>query len=150
MTVITGTIKTIDYPDDAALTTVKDLLNDLERYLAVEIPVEKITNVFVSIDEPEVTERDIIWYRVDSSGNFKGQYVYIQNKWIQMFPPPNGIFRMYGDSRAIPPGYALIDNTLDGFTAAMVAGIRGNANANWVADPTGTYFLVFDVVYVGL
>lgn len=144
---ITGTVKLIDFPDDACLTTVKDLLMDLERYLAIELPVESITNVVVSSSEPDLTDRDIIWYRVDNSGNFIGQFVYVQGEWLQMFPPPQAIFKMYGSSLEIPPGYALITAGTPGMTDAMVDKLR----LSWSINPQNqNEWVLFDVVYVGL
>lgn len=144
---ITGTVKLIGFPDDECLTTVKDLLMNLEQYLAIELPVEQVTNVFVSSSEPDITDRDIIWYRVDNAGNFIGMFVFVQGQWLQMFPPPNGIFRMYGSSLQIPEGYQLITTDTPGFSSGMVSHLQSQWDAD--EDNPGSW-LIFDVVYVGL
>ena len=143
---ITGAIKVIDVPEDASLTTVRDLLQQLERYLAVEFDVDKITNVVVSSLEPEVSERDIVWFRLDNAGNFIGVFVFVQGQWLQMFPCPNEVTKVTGDSRNPPPGYALVSTELAGFTTAMVNKLQ----TEWELDPSETYYVIFHVVYVGL
>lgn len=144
---ITGVIKVTDLPDDTCLTTVRELILSLERFLAVEFDAEQVTNVIVSSVEPETTERNIIWFRTDNSGNFLGINVFIQGEWIQMFPPPNSIIRMYGRSTELPQGYALVSTSVPGFTPPMVAKLQ----ESWVLQqPGGQYYVLFDVVYVGL
>lgn len=143
---VTGAVKVIDFPDDTCLTTVKALLMDLERYLAIELKVESITNVFVTSTEPDAADRDIIWFRIDTAGNFIGIFIYVQGQWVQMFPAPNQIIRMYGNSNDIPIGFALIDANTPGFTSAMVTAITDT----WLLDSTNSYYVIFDVVYVGL
>lgn len=144
---IVGSIKVIDVPDDATLTTVKDLLVSLERFLAVEIDAEQITNVYVGNQEPDTTDRQVIWVRMDNSGNFVGLFVFIQGTWLQMLPPPNGIFRVFGRSDELPPGYALADENIVGISHTMDAALKGTWYPSAPLD--GIYF-IFDVVYVGL
>lgn len=143
---ITGEVKVIDIPDDVCLTTVRELFLLLEKHLAVEFGVERITNVVVSSEEPATTDTDVIWFRLDNSGNFRGIYVYVQGQWLQMFPPPESIIKMYGDSRDIPPGYQLITNDTAGFTTAMVTKLQ----TEWLLAPAETHYVIFHVVYVGL
>ena len=143
---ITGAVKVIDLPEDAGVVTAKELIKSLERYLAVEFEVEQITNVVVSPSEPDVSERNVIWEKLDNSGNFVGRFNFIQGKWIQTFPVPNGIYKHYGNSNEIPEGYALYDETLPGVTAAMAA----HRQSTWLLEPGGNYFVEFDIVYVGL
>ena len=144
---ITGAIKTINVPDDMTLTTVRDLVLQLSQLLAVEFDVSKLTNVVVSNDEPSQADKDVIWFKVDNSGNFAGVYVYVQSAWTQMFPCPQSLYKVYGDSRQLPAGYALVSNTLSGFTAAMVAKLQ----EEWLLIPgTTDAYSIFHVVYVGV
>lgn len=144
---ITGVVKIQDFPEEASLTTVRDLLMSLERYLVVELPTERITNVYVSFNEPNVTERDVVWYRLDAAGNYKGQYIYVGGQWVQMHPPPQEIVKMYGRSDEIPVGYELVSNSIPGFTPDMVSKLI----TEWEEHPedAGVY-VIFHVVYVGL
>lgn len=143
---ITGAIRVINVPDDATITSARALIKSLEQFLAIDLPVDRITNVMVGSSEPEISNRDILWFKLDTAGNFKGLFVFVQGKWIQMFPHPSQIFRVYGDSREIEPGFALVTNDLPGFTAAMVDALE----SQWVRDITDTYWQIFDVVYIGL
>lgn len=145
---VTGAIKVLGVPDDACITTVRDLILQLEKYLAVEFDEEKITNVIVSNAEPDTTSRDILWYRIDNGGNFVGLYVFMQGQWIQQFPPPNQIVKVYGRSDELEPGYVLLDATIPGFTELMIAKLQ----EEWYPDPVDEpeYYTIFHVVYVGL
>ena len=143
---ITGAVKVIDVPDDACLTTVRDLLLSLQKYLAVEFGVERITNVAVSSDEPGDMDRDMVWFRLDNAGNFLGIFVFVQGSWVQMFPPPGALYKIVGDSASPPDGYALVTNLLPQFTDAMVAKLQ----QEWVPAPNGIDYRIFHVVYVGL
>lgn len=144
---ITGAVKIKDFPEEEALTTVTELLQSLEKYLLVQLPVEAITNVYVSADEPTVTERDIVWFKLDSSGNYAGQFIYVAGTWVQMHPPPQQIIRMYGDSNNIPTGYSLITEDTPNFTSAMASHLQ----ADWMVDPEDSErYLIFDVVYSGV
>jgi hypothetical protein len=147
---VTGAIKVLDVPDDACLTTMRDLVLQLEKYLAVEFEEEKITNVVVSAVEPDTTSRDVLWFRIDSSGNPIGLYAFTQGVWYQEFPPPQQVIRMYGRSDEVPPRYALLDESIAGIPAGSNTAIR----ENWVLHPDqggnpGIY-IVFEVVKVGL
>lgn len=143
---ITGVVKVLDVPDDACLTTVRDLVLQLEKYLAVEFDTEKITNVVVGTAEPDTTDRDVIWFRIDNSGNFLGVFVFVQGQWLQMFPPPFTLFRMYGASNDLPEGYVLASADIAGISEAMETAIK----ATWTEHPTEDYYVIFDVVYVGI
>jgi hypothetical protein len=146
MTNVTGAIKAVDLPEDFCITTTRELVKALERYLAVEFGVEQITNVVVSSAEPDAADRDIIWFRLDTSGNFLGIYVFVQGQWDQMFPAPSSVVKMYGDSRDVPRGYALVTEDLAGFTLGMVTKLQ----EEWLRDPGDTYWMIFHVVYTGL
>jgi hypothetical protein len=144
---ITGAIKALDVPEDFCLTNIPNLIRDLENLLAVEFDVENITNVSVSSSAPDTTDRDVVWFKTDNSGNLTGINLFIQGQWRQMFPPPSGIVKAYGDSNSPDDGYVLVTSALPGFTDAMVAKLQ----ESWLLHPTevGRY-VIFDVVYVGL
>lgn len=147
MTLITGAIKLIDQPDQVTFTTVTRLLQDLTRYLAIEFDAEKLTNIVISHVEPDVANRSVIWVRLNNAGNVSGLNVYAQGTWLQIFPPPQALFRMYGRSDAVPPGFYLVSEDTPGFTEDMVTALQ----AQWheIDGETGVYD-IFDVVYRGL
>lgn len=131
-------------PDLACFKCFEDLLQALPSYLFAEIPIT-ITNIVFSSTQPLDTQRDYIWFRRDNSGGFLGIYLYVGGQWQQIYPTPNGIFRMYGDSRDIPPGYLLADADNPNLTAAMATHLE----TQWLLDPTLTYYVIFDVTYEG-
>lgn len=145
---ITGAIKALSVPENFCLTDLRQLVLDLTRLLTVEFDVSKITNVVVSFDEPDSSQRDVIWFRLNASGNFSGIFVFSAGQWLQMFPVQNQLYRVYGNSNNIPPGYALVQAGLAGITSDMYTAIE----ATWTwDDPMGqNYYIIFDVVYIGL
>jgi len=144
MTIITGAIKFVDVPQDFCLTNITQLIKFIQTNGKIELDASQLTNVYVGVDQP--TDTSVIWYAISSSGNFLGVRVYVQSQWLQVFPAPSSIYRIYGNSSDIPPGYALINNATPGFTAAMVAHLQ----AQWLQATSGTDYVIFDVVYVGL
>lgn len=144
MTTITGAIKFVDVPQDFCLTNITDLIRFIQKHGKIEFDASQVTNVVVSVDQPSDTS--VIWYKISTSGNFIGVFVYVQSQWVQTFPQPAGIFRTYGNSTDVPPGFALITAATPGFTAAMVTHLQ----SQWLLDPTASYYVIFDVVYVGL
>lgn len=144
---LTGVIKVLDVPDDACLTTVRDLLLQLERYLGVEFTADRVTNVYVSANEPDTTDRSIIWFKTNNAGNFVGIYLFIAGTWVQFLPVPQQLFRIVGDSTDIPAGYALADDSIPYITEDMATAIA----ETWIETSPGSgVYSVFDVVYVGL
>lgn len=144
MTTVTGSIKFVDVPNDFCLTTIIDLIQFIQKNGKVEFDASAITNVVVSTDQP--TDTSVIWFAISNSGNFIGVKVFVQSQWVNVFPAPSSLYRMYGNSTNIPDGYTLITSTTSGFTAGMVSFLQ----TQWLRDPTDTFWQIFDVVYIGL
>lgn len=144
MTTITGVIKFVNVPNDFCLTDITALIKFIQKNGRIEFDAANVTNVVVSQDQPADTS--VVWFAISDSGNFIALRVYVQSQWVNVFPAPSSVYRMYGNSSSIPNGYILITNTTPGFTAAMVAHLEGQ----WLRDPTDTFWQIFDVVYVGL
>lgn len=144
MTVITGAIKFVDVPNDFCITNVTDLIKFIEKNGKIEFDASQVTNVVVSVDQP--TDTTVIWYKLSPSGNFIGIFVYIQSAWQQLFPVPNAVYRVYGNSTDLDPGFALITTSTPGFTAEMVTFLQ----TQWYQGPSDSFYSIFDVVYVGL
>lgn len=145
MTEITGAIKFIDVPNDFCITTITELVKFIQKHGMVEFNASSITNVVVGPDQPSDTS--VVWFRISPSGNYIGVYVYVQSQWVVVFPPPNQVIRMYGNSSTIPIGYELITSTTPGFTSGMVTFLQ----SQWFPNPSDpTEYLIFDVVYTGV
>jgi len=131
-------------PDLFCFTDAKDFLTQLPNLLGVEVPAD-ITNVIVSNTQPLDSQTTDVWFRISNSGSFMGIYVFSQGQWRAVFPYPNGVYWMYGDSRTVPEGYALIDSS----NAAVAPAVTASLMTQYVPDPGNTYFLYFAVTYVG-
>lgn len=141
---ITGAIKVLDLPETACFTSFPDLIRSLEQYLAVQIPPQSFSNIVISNTQPGSADRDKIWWRLSNSGSFVGIYFYSGGNWIQVFPAPNQIFWLYGDS-ANPP---------TGFSFAAVSSLFSAPNyATLIAQaiPAGPGpYVYYPAVYVGI
>jgi hypothetical protein len=145
MTIVTGAIKFIDVPNDFCITTITELIKFVQKHGAVEFNASEITNIYVGTSQP--TDTSVVWFQISPSGNFIGVYVYAQSQWLPVFPPPNQVIRMYGDSANVPLGYELITSTTPGFSLAMVTFLQ----AQWMPNPSSpSDYVIFDVVYVGV
>lgn len=140
---IRGAIKLDGFREGQCFTSIDDYTKALPGMLAVEIPAS-ITNVTVSADQPTDDERDNLWFRRDNSGSFLGLYLYAQGAWQQIYPVPQQIFKLYGDSRNIPKGFALADQPF--VSLAQLSKLK----EEWlVGGSSPTWYSIFDVVYVG-
>jgi len=132
-------------PTTACFTTVGDFIEALPNFLVAEIPTS-ITNVIISNIQPLDSQRMTVWFRLNNAGTFIGIYVFSDGTWIQMFPPPQGLFWMYGDSRDVPKGYILADEN----NGALPPGLGLKLKTTWILDPTGTFYIAFETTFVGL
>lgn len=146
MTLITGAVKIKNLPTDFAITDVISLVKFIEAQAAVQFNASQITNLVISVDAPDATNRNTVWWRLNNAGSFVGLFTYIGSAWVQAFPVPSGVFKIYGNSGNIPTGYVLVSESIPGFTAAMVNKLK----EGWQRDPTDSFWIIFDVVYIGL
>lgn len=142
--VILGALKLIGKIDCECFTSWSDFITKLPKFFAVEIP-SNITNVLVSTSEPNDDQHDNVWFKIDNAGSFVGIFIYAMGDWQQIFPTPQAIIRMYGNSASIPPGYMLIDSSNPHFTAAEVTAIQ----SSWILAADGLNYSIFDVTYEG-
>jgi len=105
---IRGMLKLNGLIDCEFYTSWQDFVAAIPKLFAVEIP-NNITNVTIGDQQPSDSERDHLWFRTDSSGAFAGLYMFAQCVWQKIYPVPNQLFFMWGDSRILPPGYTLAD-----------------------------------------
>lgn len=143
---IKGVIKVQGVPDSACFITFADLLRALGDYLVVDIPNQTFSNVVISNVQPGQADRDKIWWRLSNSGTFVGIYQFSNGEWIQIFPAPNQIFWLYGDSSDPPTGFKFLDGTEGIFTAPHYAQIIAMAVPNGGVPP----FVYYPAIYVGV
>lgn len=143
--VIEGALKLIGLPQAECWTNLEDFIKWLVANIAVEVP-PNITNVIVSNVQPSDSQRDCIWFRRNNSGGFMGIFIFNAGAWKQLYPVPNQLFRIYGNSNNIPDGFALADNNIANISTDMFNFLK----SQWMLDPggSGAYF-IFDVVYIG-
>lgn len=145
--VILGALKLVGKADCQCFTGIPDFLKAFPKLFAVEIPAS-ITNVIVSVDQPDDSQLDCVWFRLSPSGSFSGIFIYATGDWQQIWPVPNAVFKMYGDSRSIPAGYALVDANNPHFTAGQIAAMRA-VTGNWIQTVDLAAWAVFEVTYEG-
>lgn len=144
--VILGALKLVGKLDCMCFTSWLDFVKKLPTIFAVEVP-SSITNVIVSTQQPDDDQQDNIWFKLDNSGSFSGIFAYAMSDWRQIFPPPNALIRMFGNSTLVPDGYLLVDSSNPHFTAAQVTAIQ----STWYPAPATAplFYTIFDVTYEG-
>lgn len=145
--IILGALKLVGKVDCTCFTSIPDFLKAFPKLFAVEVPAS-ITNVIVSVNQPDDSQRDSVWFRINAAGVFVGIFIYASGDWQQIWPTPQGVFKMYGDSRSISPGYALVDSNNPHFTAAQVTAMQA-VSGNWYPSADGLAYSIFEVTYEG-
>lgn len=142
--VIRGAIKLDNFLEGKCFTSWSDFISDLPNMLSVEIPTG-ITNVNIGNLQPSSSELDHLWIKTDGSGSFIGMFIYTTGSWRQIYPAPNQLFLMYGNSTSIPAGYTLASADPN-ISAAELA----NLQKVWtVLSTSPTVYSVFHVTYTG-
>jgi len=142
--VITGAIKVAGVPDSACFTNFPELLRSLEQYLLVQIPNQTFSNVVISVQQPGSADVDKIWWRLSNSGSFIGIYGFANGIWNLVFPAPQQIIWVYGDSDNPPPGYSF-----DLVASVLSPAVYTSLSATFLPAGVGPYEY-FPVVFVGL
>lgn len=130
--------------EDACIEDAKGFVKWLSDHLVGLAPTS-ITNVVVSNQEP--TDRNVVWFRRSNAGVFIGIYIYSGTKWNQIFPAPDAVFWMVGDSRDVPDGYELVDTS---GPTSISSYTRDFLVTKYQRDPGDTYYTYFATVFVGL
>lgn len=139
-----GSLVVKNLPDLFCFKDARDLISQMPTILGVEVP-NSVSNVVVSNEEPSSSQTTSVWFRISNSGGFIGIYVFSQGKWQLIFPTPNGIFWMYGDSTDIPEGYMLVDASNPAVDPVISAALV----ATYIDDPTVTFYIYFAVTWIG-
>lgn len=143
---ITGSVKVVGLLEEGCSLSAQEFLLSLQELLAIEIPVQRITNVIISNQQPGDEDRNTLWVQRTNGGSVIGIRVYSAGKWVQVFPAPNQVYWLYGDSREPPAGYVVITAGSGQFTVAQYNDLITNA----ISDPTNTYFVYYPAVFVGV
>jgi len=140
-----GELQAIGIPDTYCFESAQQYYDSIAKNFR---PVfsRSITNVIISNIQPTESQRTSLWVRLSNGGQYIGEYIFTGVAWKQISPVPNGLFRMYGDSRAVPPGYKLADSSNTALTAAQVTFITGT----WHLAPSNTWYDIFDVTFEGI
>lgn len=141
---VVGALKLLGLPESNCYTTVNDLLKAIETLFAVEIPTD-LGAVVVGQNTPTEEERDKVWFRRDVNGKFVGIYVFCNDKWILAYNIiPGELPYLYGDSRSVPDGFRLATSA-NGIPTLVANHIM----TTWLRDPTSTFYVYFQVFYIG-
>lgn len=141
---VQGVLKLQGLLDEGCFTSWKEFVASIPDLFSVELPND-ITNVTVGSSQPSDSERDHLWIRTDGSGSFVGLLIYASGAWRQIYPAPNQIFLMYGDSRSVPVGYTLVSDDPNLSTSEVQ-----NLQKIWTQGGTSpTWYTVFHVTYTG-
>lgn len=140
-----ATTKIKGIPEYECLISLDDLLKLLEKHLQVEIP-DTIGAAVVSVNQPAENERSKVWFRVDNSGSFVGEYVYTGGSWQKIYPLTGQVFWVHGTSLEVDPGFQLIDENNNDFTPDEANFFKALYKKDTLG---GDFYTYFAVSYVG-
>lgn len=140
-----GTLVPVGLPDTLCFKSAKEYYESIAKNFKPAFS-RSITNVVISSSAPSQDQRESLWIRMSNGGQYIGTYVFSGNDWVQVSPAPNVLERMYGDSRVVPAGYRLADNTNPKLTPAQASFIQ----STWHRHSSNLYWDVFDVTYEGI
>ena len=142
--VITGALKLNNFMEGKCFTSWADFIAAVPSMFSVEVP-SNITNVSIGNQQPTSSELDHLWIKQDPSGSFIGLFLYAQGAWQQVYPVPNQIFLVYGDSRNIDPGFTLASDDTN-LSAAQIQTLQ----KIWhIGGTSPTWYSIFHVTYTG-
>lgn len=137
---IKGSIKTKGIPESICFKNFADLLQNLGNYLTIEIPIDDITNVIISNQQPSDVDRDKLWVRRTNSGKIAGALVFSGGQWVQLFPAPQQVFILLGNSTTPPDGYVYMPQSLSGLSSLQYSALYGSMVLN---NANGIYPAIF-------
>lgn len=142
--VIRGILKLDNFMEGKCFTSWADFIAAMPSMFSVEVPTD-VTNVKLGTDQPSDSERDNLWIKINGAGSFVGIFIYAQGTWQQIYPVPQEIFFMYGDSRNVPAGYRLVSDDPNISDIQVV-----NMQKIWTTGGTSpTWYTTFHVTYKG-
>lgn len=140
---VRGAVKIDGLPDKDCFEDGKTFLEWLTSHLVLEIPTD-ITNVVIDSNQPK--DRNTLWIRRSKAGAVIGFYLFSDGAWTQLFPTPEAVFWIWGDSREVPPGYQLIDSSHNLFTAAEAKFFTDQ----YRRSDDDTHYTYFATTFIGL
>lgn len=138
-------LKTI--PELPCFQSFEELLRAIPELYSIIVP-DSITNVIVSNVEPNSDQTTALWIRLSNDGTFIGVYVYTQGQFVQIWPVPNEVIWLYGDSEVPPTGYVNTDNAPAG---TLSTGLKASLKAAWIAgNKTPPSYEYYSAIWVGV
>jgi len=142
--IVLAPIKYLGLVDGQCFTNITDFIKTLQENLVAEVP-DNITNVHVGNIQPSSTERNSVWFRVDTGGKFIGIYMFDGAVWQQVLEAPNQVTWMFGDSNNLPAGFILVDGDNPNFDSGQVTAIQ----SMFYPTPGTPPYSYFAVTWVG-
>ena len=148
---VRGTLQIDRIPPNLCWGKPADFIQQLVRIVSIELGIPPSTDFVVTGHQtPTEDDKNRVWIRLDRNRNFLGFYMFISGAWRRVFNRPiNEVIWYWGDSREIPPGFALIDGT----APAMPADVQAHVQTFYHRNSSITSITVWDyfaVLYTGI
>lgn len=100
-------------PPDLCWGKPADFIKQLVESLTVTLDIATNTDfVVIGHEVPSEDDKGRLWIRLQRNGSFLGFYLFVNGKWQRVFNRRSDeIIWMYGDSRNIPDGFQLVDDS---------------------------------------
>jgi hypothetical protein len=149
-----GKLKIVGEIANFSATSNQDFIKKFIELVVSEFP-EASQNVIYSNQAPKDADRNKVWFVRNNSGSFVGIRLYHKGSWKQIYPvdsdgtdgraPTKEVKWVKGDSRQVPYGWKLIDDSSTTFNVSELSQLQGQ----YIVDGSGAYYTYFAIEFVG-
>lgn len=146
-----GKLLLTDVPNNLCWSTPDKFLKQLRDFFRVELDVNSdVDFVVIGSQVPSEDDKGRLWVRLYNDGSFAGFYHFESGKWVAIQNRrPDEVVWFYGDSRNIPTGYQLIDESNGLLTTDNIKFIMSKYNRDLTSDSETPVYTYFACTYVG-
>ena len=140
-----------DVPSNLCWDTPEKFLKQLTKYFNVDLDINSnVDFVVVGSEVPSEDDKARLWVRLFNNGTFAGFYKFEGGKWREIQTHrQDEIIWFVGDSRNIPDGYMLVDESNGMLTTDNIKHIMSFYNRDTTSDSETPVYTYFACTYTG-
>lgn len=142
-----GALKVLGLPERVCYKSFKEFIESIPTFIGVEVP-SSIIGVVVGPNPPGEGQRNALWARRQTNGEFLGIYAFQAGAWrilYQQIPGVTTINWFVGNSLTPPDGFTVIEENDPTMPSTVSNGIR----ALFIPNPIGPGFSYFAARFSG-
>lgn len=140
-----------DVPSNLCWDTPEKFLKQLTKYFNVDLDINSnVDFVVVGSEVPSEDDKARLWIKLYNNGTFAGFYKFENGKWTEISTHrPDEVVWFVGDSRNIPDGYILIDESNGTMTSSNIRHIMDMYNRDTTVETDTPVYTYFACTYIG-